>query len=56
MARGRRSEIRYCSILILAALATAPHRAIGKQHHRQAVAKQILDRHAGVRGAGIDMH
>ena len=31
-------------------------RASGKQHHRQAIAKQVLDRHAGVRGAGIDMH
>src|SRR5580692_4383782 len=31
-------------------------RAAGEQQHRQAVAKQILDRHAGIRGARIDMH
>ncbi len=31
-------------------------RAAGKQHHRQAIAKQVLDRHGGIRGAGIDMH
>jgi hypothetical protein len=31
-------------------------RATGEQHHREAIAKQVLDRHAGVRGAGIDMH
>ena len=31
-------------------------RAAREQHHRQPVAKQVLDRHAGVRGAGIDMH
>jgi hypothetical protein len=30
--------------------------ASGKQHYRQAIAKQVLDRHAGVRRAGIDMH
>ncbi len=31
-------------------------RAAGEQHHRQAIAEQVLDRHAGIRGAGIDMH
>ena len=31
-------------------------RAAGEQHHRQAIAKQVLDRHAGIRRAGIDMH
>ena len=31
-------------------------RAAGEQHHRQAIAEQVLDRHAGVRRAGIDMH
>src|SRR6185437_488323 len=31
-------------------------RAAGEQHHGQAVAEQILDRHAGVRGTGIDMY
>ncbi len=30
-------------------------RAAGEQHHRQAVTKQVLDRHAGIGGAGIDM-
>ena len=32
-----------------------PGRAAGEQHHRQPVAEQVLDRHAGVGGAGIDM-
>src|SRR3954468_4471544 len=30
-------------------------RAAGEQHDRQPVAEQVLDRHAGIRGAGIDM-
>ena len=30
-------------------------RASGKQHHRQPVAKQVLDGHAGIGGAGVDM-
>jgi hypothetical protein len=30
--------------------------ASGEQHDRQPVTKQILDRHAGVGGTGIDMH
>ena len=31
-------------------------RASGEQQHGQAVAKQVLDRHAGIRRAGIDMN
>src|SRR6185437_9231323 len=31
-------------------------RAAGKQHHRQAIAEQVLDRHAGIGSACIDMH
>ena len=30
--------------------------ASGEQHYRQPVAKQVLDRHACIGGAGIDMH
>src|SRR5436305_12586974 len=30
-------------------------RPAGEQQHRQPVAEQVLDRHAGIRGAGIDM-
>ncbi len=31
-------------------------RAAREQHHWKAIAEQILDRHAGIRGTGIDMH
>jgi hypothetical protein len=30
--------------------------ASGEQHYRQPVPKQVLDRHAGIGGPGIDMH
>src|SRR4051794_21228567 len=30
-------------------------RAAGEQHHRQPIAEQVLDRHASIRGAGVDM-
>src|SRR4029079_17399275 len=28
----------------------------GEQHHRQPIPKQVLDRHAGIGGPGVDMH
>jgi hypothetical protein len=31
-------------------------RTAGEQHYRQPIAEQVLNRHAGIRGAGIDMH